>query len=381
MKKIYSLLASVALMSAFTACSSDDEMPSQMANVNGSELIVKSVGVASIDTKAGIMADKFTNSETLGLYIYKGAGINNGEIASGDEQYNNADGLVSTVNVPYQTNVGGTSWTAAQPIILSNVKGKVYAYYPYAENNKLTGTGADNGLAVKVSVLTEQGTGQSNGSKDDVQTDYMWAVPKSDVSNAAPSVDLTMNHALTMITFKFKQTETQGELYPGAGKVSQIVLKNQTGGHVVKVGDATMNIATGKINLGSTAVDGSIELIPNSTETLMGVETAEKLPRLLVYPTTADITGNDAEVTVTVDGNSYTVKIPALKIDDPNSEDPQDKLDSPWLAGKNYTYTLTLKGTGLEITSVGINAWQDESGNEGEDMPVQTPDGPVSPEP
>lgn len=368
MKKSYLLLAGVALMSAFTACSNDDDMP-KVANANGSELIVKSVGVAGIDTKAGIMANKFTNSETLGLYIYKGAGINEGAIASGDEKYNVGDGLVSTVNVPYQTNVGGTSWTATQPIILSNVKGKVYAYYPYAEFNNADENGADDGLAVKVSVLAEQGTGQSDGSKDDVQTDYMWADPKSDVSNASNSVSLTMNHALTMITFKFKQTADNTQYYPGEGKVSEIILRNQTNGHVVKTGAATMNIATGEIDL-ATADDGQIKLTPNDDETLMGEETASKLPRLLVYPTEENITANDAEVSVKVDGNTYTVAIPALMV---------DALASKWLPGKNYEYTLTMKGTGLEISNVEIRQWENKNGNTGEDMPVQTPVAPAEP--
>ena len=362
MRKLYCLLASVALMSAFTACSSDDEMPSQMANVNGSELIVKSVGVASIDTKAGITANKFTNNETLGLYIYRGAGINGTSIASGDEKYNDGTGvdMLPTVNVPYQTN--GTSWSASQPIILSNVKGKVYAYYPYAANNNAGGTAVDNGLAVKVSVLASQGTGQSDGSIDDTQTDYMWASPKSDVSNAAPSVELTMNHALTMITFKFVQTGIGSEKYPGEGKVSEIVLKNQSGKQAVKTGDATMNIATGDITGGTP---GSITLRPNAEASLMDVGDADKLPRLLVYPSAAEITGDDAEVTVTVDGNAYTVKIPALMV---SSE------ASKWLPGKNYVYTLTMKGTQLVVSSVAITQWQDVAGNTGENRGVQTPD-------
>ena len=364
MRKFYAIMASVALMSAFTACNNEDEIPSPMTNGDGSELIVKSVGVASVDTKAGITAEQFTNNETLGLYIYRGNGINGTTIASGDEKYNDGSGseMLSTVNVPYQTN--GNSWSATQPIILSNVKGKVYAYYPYVQNNNTAGTSVDNGLAVKVSVSATQGTGQSNGKKDQDQTDYMWATPWSDVSNAAPSVNLVMNHALTMITFKFVQTSVPAEKYPGEGKVSQIVLKNQSGKQAVKIGDATMNIATGVIT-GGTA--GSITLTPNHGETLMGVGDAEKLPRLLVYPSAANITGDDAEVTVTVDGNTYTAKIPALTV---------ESAASKWKPGNNYIYTLTMKGTKLVVSSVAITRWHDVDGNTGENMPVQTPDRP-----
>ena len=374
MKKIYSIMASVVLMSAFTACSNDDDMP-KVANVNGSELVVKSVGVASIDTKAGITANNFTNGESLGLYIYRGDGINGTSIAPGDETYNDGTGseFESTVNVPYNEAAG--SWSAtSQAIILSNVKGKVYAYYPYKENNNAAESGVDNGLAVKVSVATSQGTGQSDGKKDQDQTDYMWADPVSDVSNANSSVDLRMNHALSMITFKFVQTTEDGIKYPGEGMVSKIVLQNQTGGHVVKTGDATMNIATGKLDLGS-ANDGTITLTPNAGESLMGQGAAAKLPRLLVYPTEANITGTDAAVAVTVDDYTYTVKIPSLLIDDPeDTEAPINKIGSPWLPGKNYVYTLTMKGTGLSITSVTIVPWEDVEGNSGASMEVVDPD-------
>ena len=85
----------------------------------------------------------------------------------------------------------------------------------------------------------------------------------------------------------------------------------------------------------------------------------------MIQSITTEITGDDAKVTVTVDGNAYTVKIPALMV---SSE------ASGWLPGKNYVYTLTMKGTQLVVSSVAITQWQDVAGNTGENMGVQTPD-------
>ena len=191
--------------------------------------------------------------------------------------------------------------------------------------------------------MADQGTGQSDGTKDDTQTDYMWATPVTGISNALPTVDLTMNHALAMVSFKFVQTADNTVTYPGEGKVSKIVLKNKTGKNAIMIGAATMNVADGVIT-GGSAADAGITLSPNASETLMGVAAAEKLPRLLLYPVAA-VAADDAEVTVTVDGNDYTLDIPALA--------------AGYAAGNNYQYTFTLKGTGLEVNSVEITKWVD----------------------
>ena len=354
MKKIYSLLASVALMSAFTACSSDDEMPSQMANVNGTELTVETVGVAGVNTKSGITANAFTNGEKLGLYIYRGS--DDAAIDAENRKYNDATstGLKPTENVPYDQTASG--WTATQKIILSNVQGTVYAYYPYAASN----TDATR-LTIPISVAADQGDGQTDGVKDYTdqnQYDYMWATPVTGRSNMKPKANLTMNHALAMISFKFVQTDDPTVLYPGLGNVTKIELKNKSGKSAIKTGDATMSIKDGSLNLTSAVATSSIVLQPTENP-LINETAAAKLPRLLLYPNSG-VAADDAEVTFTVDGNNYTLAIPAL--------------NDGWTRGNNYLYTITLKGTALEISNVTITQWNDMTGNT-DDMDVVTPDG------
>ena len=371
MKKSYFYLAGLALMSAFTACSNDDEVPAQLTQNNNTELVVNTVGVSQVNTKAGITAPGFTNSETLGLYIYRGDGIKDGAISSEDVKYNDGTGseILSTVNVPYQQNYNNTSkWGAVQPIILSNIIGKVYAYYPYAEHNNAAGDAADNGLAVKVTVNANQGTGQSEGKMDaNGQTDYMWADVNEGVSNMKPVVNLSMNHALAMISFKFVQSPDPEDKYPGIGKVTSIVLRNKATGtnKPVTTGDATMNIATGDLTAGTP---GSITVSGIETATLMDVksdEHPELIPRMLLYPSANFIGADEAEIVVTVDGNTYTVDIPALLV---------ESTPSKWEANKNYEYTLTLRGTSLEVNTVTIKTWTPVTGN-ADEMGVQKPDG------
>lgn len=334
MKKFYVMAAFAAAFVGMTSCNNDDDV---VNNSTPNQLQISSVGLENITSRAGITAEAFSNGESLGLYIYRGT--------SGYTAYNDdADGL-STENVQYTQ---GTTWSATQPIILSSVKGVVYANYPYDAANT-------DPAEIATTVLANQGTGQSDGTKDDTQTDYMWATPVTGISNALPTVDLTMNHALAMVSFKFVQTADATVTYPGEGKVSKIVLKNKTGKSAIMIGDATMNVADGVITGGEAATAG-ITLSPKASETLMDVTAAEKLPRLLLYPVAA-VAADDAEVTVTVDGNDYTLGIPALA--------------AGYAAGNNYQYTFTLKGTGLEVTSVEITKWVDVPQTGGD---IQTPD-------
>lgn len=325
MKKNLLTLAAMAACVAFVSCNNDEvaEIGSNVA------LRVNKVGVENVSTRAGITAEAFTNGETLGLYIYRNTGIEDA-----DKTYNDDVNAIKTVNVPY---VQGTTWEpTSQAIILSSVKGTVYSYYPYAAAND-----TQDGTAIPVEVLENQGTGQSDGTKDDVQTDYMWSTPIPNKSNADNKVDLVMNHALAMVSFKFEQTDDATQIYPGEGKVSSIVLKNKAGKKAILTGEATMHIGTGVIS-NTEPSDNGITITPDASETLMDVTAAEKLPRLLLYPN-GELAADDAEVTLTIDGNNYTLAIPAIA--------------GGYVAGKNYLYTIELRGTDLVVNSVAITPW------------------------
>jgi hypothetical protein len=341
MKKIYLMAAAFATLVGATSCSNEND-PVQVPQ-GETTLAVKGVGLNSLNTKAGITATAFTGTEKLGLFIYRNTGI-----SDANKDYNDATSTIRTVNVEYSA---VTPFAAVgQGIVLSNVMGTVYSYYPYDAANE-----SQDGTAIPVTVADNQGTGQSDGTKDvNEQTDYMWSDPVSNISKAQPTVALSMNHALAMVSFKFVQTDDEGIKYPGEGKVSAIVLKNKSTKTAIKSGNATMHIGTGDITGGTASANG-ISLAPSTSESLMDVEDPAKLPRLLLYPTA--VAAGDAEVTITVDGNSYTLDIPAVV--------------EGYKAGNNYEYTFTMKGTDLEITNVTIKAWITTEINGGD---IQNPD-------
>ena len=330
-------------------------MPTQMAQNKGSELVVNTVGVVEVGTKSGIRESEFTNGEQLGVYVYRSQ-------LSGN--YNDNTGLVKTTNVPYIQYMDNTTskWKPnTQAIILSNIVGKVYAYYPYSASNV-----DQDGTTIPITVKDNQGTGQSAGDKDyeiatdEYQYDYMWAIAANDVSNLNPSVNLTMNHALSMASFVFKQTTDNTSLYPGIGKVTKIVMTNASGSanKPVKTGDGTMNIATGALTGGAA---GTITVSGIETETLLGEVNESKIPHVLMYPA-ATVAADEVQVTVTVDGIAYTVTLP--------------EVAGGWVAGKNYQYVLTMKGTGLTVSTVTITPWGKINGSAVDQVPVQTPDVP-----
>lgn len=334
MKKFY-LFAAMAAGMTLASCNNEEN-----AGVleNNSQLLVENVGLQGMTSRAGITATAFTSGESIGVYIYQGAVGTYGN-------YNDGTAL-PTVNVKYTQ---GSPWAATQPIVVSTKEGVVYATYPWVDGNTTPG-------AIPVSVAENQGSGQSNGVKDVTeQTDYMWATPVEAVSNKDAVIDLTMNHALAMATFKFQQSQDGTLTYPGVGKVTSIKLYNAEGRTNIKAGAATMNIADGVIT-GAAASANGITVAPLS-ETLMDVTDEKQLPRMLLYPTSEKWTSGDVLLDIVVDGNTYRLQVPAL-------------TEGGYKANFNYCYTLTMKGTQLEITTVSINDWDDVEAGEGD---IQTP--------
>ena len=345
MKKSYLTIAAMAACVSFASCSNEEI---QSVDNHGSVLAVNKVGLEGVNSRAGITAVAFTNGESLGLSIYRA--YDGTTTVPTYTAYNDYETLPAA-NVKYTQSAAG--WTATQPIVLSTVVGTVYAYYPYREYTALE---TFTPSALPLFVNSAQGTGQSDGTVDADQTDYMWATPVEGLSNKVATVDLEMNHALAMVTFKFQQSQDGGDAYPGKGLVSKIVLANTDAStkKYIMAGNATMNLADGKITLAQDAVNTGITLTPAATEdshSLMDVTDEAKLPRLLLYPV-AEFGAQDVMVTITLDGNDYKLNLPART--------------AGYKAGENYQYTFTMKGTELVLANVAIKPWTAIEANDGD---------------
>ena len=285
----------------------------------------------------------------------------------------------------YTQKSDGSGWenNGASKIYLTNAEATIYAYYPAYQINTTDGSMGTTPISISgdfstsstinVSTLAE-GTitpaDNADGQANDItapssatekpiaaapgETDYMYATSKK-ASNASgqSSIELTMNHALSMISFRVYK----GNTYMGPGKLTKIVMKYNdssastptTTEETATAATGTMKIADGEITPSTTAAT-YIRTI--GTEGYTIPETAANAYKfsILVLPTTTSI-GSTIGVTFTIDNTKYTTTLTAPATNDSNS--------GHLLPGKNYLYTVNLSGTELTISKVEVTAWSE----------------------
>lgn len=293
---------------------------------------------------------------------------------------------------------------------LSVEVGQVYAYYPYDASATFPagGAGADfltTALTIPVAVKatgtidatnsnadkTWDGTAWTDKTSDHLVTladleekDYLFfdgttggryennghagnaasSNDNTDPTNPGYSIDLKMQHALSMVSFRVYDGGNLGD----AGKVKLAKFKiADNGGQFVNTTAGTMQIADGVLALG--AADGTktiertvsnytlVQQVPGGTETentfieQSGVTggSVSKIVSAIVYPTDFSAGGSSLKLTVTLEDNTtgtpvstdYSVNIPARN----------------WEKNKNYLYTLSAGRNKLNIVSVDVQEW------------------------
>lgn len=191
------------------------------------------------------------------------------------------------------------------------------------------------------------------------EVDYLWegSQPKLTASNGKAvgattdkSVDLNMEHALSMVSFKIYKEDN----YKGAGLLTKIVLKNASGGTALKAEGATMNIETGAVTVTGNTGATFTRLIKASGSdagaALASTAEAAHSYSILVFPDAQGIAKNTIQAVFTIDGADYTKELAA------------NATPVEWKAGDNNTYTVKLSGTGLTIGTVKVEAWKYTSG-------------------
>jgi len=232
---------------------------------------------ASVATRS--VAD-FSENDSIGLFVQK----TNGTI------YNDCD---CSLNAKAVYNSG--KWNILQNIRIGADTGSVFAYYPY--NTSVTDY-------KNIPVET------------DTQTDYLYS-DKASVVATQPKANLTMKHAMSLVSFQISRNN-----YPGAGVISHIKI---TGIPTTGI----LDISNGTIEAGEKS---SFSHDCNIT--------------LAAAPITVDfiaIPCNSVGVVAefTVDGKTYTYKFPTGALE----------------KGKTYTYSLSLNYTELLQTGSSVSPW------------------------
>ena len=305
MKNFLFSAAIAASMFFVSSCSNDSVITPEIEQGDQPTLlnVTTNIEVASRSV-TGRPVNSFVSGDEIGLFVSSGA-VNS--------PYN---GVASNKNVK---SAFTTVWTQATPVYLSSLMATIYAYYPW-------NAAATDGTAIDIDHTS--------------QTDYMYATPVTNINNRQPRAAITMNHALSLVQFDFKK-----ENYTGVGSLTAISIANKTGG--------TSLISTGKLNLTNGAITKGASKEPVTKATnlpqTIGTWNESTFPKMLVIPTSSTATAGDIVISFTVDGQVYKWNVPA---------------GTAWEQGKKNTYTVTIKGTALEVSPVTITPWGNgDSGN------------------
>ena len=284
----------------------------------------------------------------------------------------------------------GSKWSASgsDKIYLSAEPATIYAHYPAYSGmstplkvNDLATSGVT--ASSTVNVATFEGTSASADDNNKItltgssntadinaapgETDYMYATKSSSTeqpqasngkstgsnSSLTKSVDLQMNHALSMVSFRIYKDEN----YHNTGKLTKIELKNAGSNTPLSKANAghntTMKISDGTIAIPSDNQEGAVytRYLYNDSNAGYTIQKApgnsdpENSPAfsILVFPI-ASIPANAIKVTFTIDGTPYEISIPSSG-------------SAQWEAGNNNIYKVTMNSIGLEIGTVTIKEW------------------------
>ena len=377
------------------ACSNEDNIPSILPSnqPDAVELgITAGVTLTKSVINSGTQANASKDDVMKSVAVYARL---KGTVVSGEDPYTNAK---SNNYALYTYSTTGTAgWKSGE-------NKKIYAYYPAYQ------PGTNQELATTTALVLSDNTATDNstipvtvfaGTTDDAhrdypstlidnsettntnkakinsakgEIDYMWADQGSSETNwitasntkketsIDASVDLTMKHALTLVSFRIYNDGT----YKNKGVLSKIQLKDVPNQKVSGNSNplATMNIDKGTLANNSSLTTGSYirEFATGATYTLKkkgdsglsddnAAKGASYRFSILALPITNQALNNTKAI-FTIDGADYEVAL------------ADNATGVTWEQGKENIYTVKLSGKELSIGTVTVAAWGTVTGND-----------------
>ena len=385
------------------ACSNEDNIPSILPS-NQPDAVELGITAGVTLTKSvinlGTQADASKDDVMKSVAVYARL---KGTVVSGEDPYTNAK---SNNYALYTYSTTGTAgWKSGdKKIYLTSEVAKIYAYYPAYQ------PGTNQELATTTALVLSDNTATDNstipvtvfaGTTDDAhrdypstlidnsettntnkakinsakgEIDYMWADQGSSETNwitasntkketsIDASVDLTMKHALTLVSFRIYNDGT----YKNKGVLSKIQLKDVPNQKVSGNSNplATMNIDKGTLANNSSLTTGSYirEFATGATYTLKkkgdsglsddnAAKGASYRFSILALPITNQALNNTKAI-FTIDGADYDVAL------------ADNSTGVTREQGKENIYTVKLSGKELSIGTVTVAAWGTVTGND-----------------
>lgn len=315
MKKLSLLAMSMLLLAG---CTSEEPLL-QNGSESGMPLVVESVSISSqVSTRAEAGYDDLEAGKSIGLFL---EGVNPGTYT----ELNNIEYKKTSTSIgPAKSDE--TIWLGAD---FANV----CAYYLPT-------------LSITDKTAYKMTTDYYNAENDLV---YAKNQPVNGTVEGR-SVAFSMIHAYAQIEFSFKRDH-----YPNTCKITTMTLKNK---HLPK--SAMLDLTTGFLSSMEVVSDLVFNTNPSaSTEgiTIDATNDTHKI-NLLVVPRELSIDEDNTGLSVefNVDGKPMTMKI------------PHGTLPS-FKAGTKYKITANLKGTGITVSSVQVEQWEENTVGDFEPMP------------
>jgi len=327
MKKLLIFTAAICFLAA--GCSNNEE---NALTSSTKELKVSASSInCSTSTRSVVTGESFASGNSIGIFV-NGSGYTPKK-------------AIFTVTVTNPSQIWAPT-TESDNIYLSGLSAIVYGFYPASTSVTLDNS-ENHTSTIDISVPATDGFNASS------QNDYMYAVGESVVDNNksgenSNSTTLNFHHALSELSFIVNLDAS----YPidangNSGKIASIKLTS-TDDSPFTAGDGTMKVLDGTINI--TGTSKTLTFTGNATcNAYKSTPSANPVAVQLVAPKTAIPTSLTLELIIDNKTMSTTLTTPATS----------------WDAGKNYSYTITVKGTQLLISSVSITDWTPATGGSG----------------
>lgn len=323
MKKFLITMTFAALLAG---CSEEDSAPGGNGEQERSPLTVQSASL-NADVQTRVTTTPVT-SGSIGLFLANNASYPDAYVAVDNNQYSY-----------------GTPWTSSDPIYLGGETADVCAYYPYSADR------SDS----KAFALTTQ------TYSADADLCFAENIPMNGAKLTADGagtigckVSFTLKRAYSKVAFEFYRKD-----YPGTCKMTHIQLKNCILGNTLDITSGTYGTAptTGDMDYDVQITVPEDDGTTTPTPSITTSDDDADAKNLLVIP--GDIPGSgDAGVTIvlTVDGKTMTTDIPRATL-------------GKFVAGKVYTFKMSVNGTSTEVEQIDIENWVAEDVTDSDGKP------------
>lgn len=359
---MYYILA-LSLLASCTGMETDS--PEERPGGGEDEKVAMSIQTLSLREETKAIYDDTGNDEnsnpnhlgSIKVLVTKGSGT--------VEYYSDSN---QTQTFTCSSGEGGKTWSTTSILYLGDTEGSVYAWAPATMDGELN-SNSPKIPVMKSPIVSAEQTFAYNKQWNTSQVDYLYgtnaekSTPK--VSRQQSSVALSMQHALSKISFKVMKAN--GQTVTSEDYVKKVELTSSNTAFVMastpassvtmKLADGTLTGTSTTSTLTLTATTGTSEQGPIATwaETSGGgdgtADFSEVTPQ--AYGLVAPANVGDIGVKITLGA--------AGALDDKDhtySTTSNNKISVNWVKGKHYIYTMTVTDRGLEFNSVSVADWE-----------------------